>query len=219
MHNKLLFTIAVSLGVWLFAQPSFLQAVCWQADTNVSANQVRKAIRKGGEYLLSQRNDRGRWPEAAGFTSGSTGLCSLALLHAGVPPEKLKNSLAYLEQFQPKDLSTYALSLRIMVFALADPQGRRYLGKVRADVKQLERLQVAEGKNVGGWSYGNIRGNNGLTADASNSQFAILALHEASLLGVPVEKDVWKRAKIYWDNLNRRGSGFHYNVGLSLIHI
>ena len=53
MHNKLLFTIAVSLGVWLFAQPSFLQAVCWQADTNVSANQVRKAIRKGGEYLLS----------------------------------------------------------------------------------------------------------------------------------------------------------------------
>ena len=215
MHNKFLFTIAVGLGVWLFAQSSSLQAACWQANaqTSVSANQVRKAIRKGGEYLLSSRNNQGRWPEVAGFKAGSTGLCTLALLNAGVPPEKLKHSLSHLEQFRPQDLSTYALSLRIMVFALADPQGRRYLGKVRADVQQLEKLQVAEGKNIGGWSYGHIRGNNGRTADASNSQFAILALHEASLLGLPVEKDVWKRAKIYWDNLNRRGSGFHYNVG------
>ena len=213
MHSKLLFAISVSLGILLCAQSSS-QAVCWQANasTNVSANQVRSAIRKGAEYLISQRNDDGRWPEIAGYKAGSTALCTLALLNAGMPPEKLKRSLDQLQRHEPEDLTTYVISLRIMVFALADPQGRRYLGNIRKDVRHLEKTQVAGGRSIGGWGYGNVRG--GKTADASNSQFAILALHEASVLGIKIDEQVWKRAKTCWDNWNRRGSGFYYHQGL-----
>ena len=219
MFNKLLVGVFVCA---VTAHATCSSASAWQvrrqanaAPASISAAQVRSAIRKGGDYLISRRSEDGRWPTYPGYKAGSTALCTLALLHAGVSPENLRRSLDQLERHDAGGLSTYVISLRIMAFAIADPQGTRYRRTVQKDVDHLEKNQVREGNNEGGWGYGTLRGNNGRSADASNSQFAILALHEASLLGAKVQQKTWERAEIYWNKLRGRGGGFHYDVGHS----
>ena len=51
---------------------------------------------------------------------------------------------------------------------------------ITRNVEWLEQAQVAQGRAAGSWSYGTDRG----TGDNSNSQFALLALHEAASVGV-----------------------------------
>lgn len=180
----------------------------------VSAEAVRGAIKDGVRFLASRQGDNGRWKDLENFADGTTALAALAMLNAGddVIPNDSKPIQAAITQLlrrDAKNLSTYALSLRIMVLANKDPQGRLYLGKIREDVRFLESSQRTEGGHEGGWGYGAAR-KNSRSADASNSQFAILALHEASLLGINIDEAVWIRAKRYWSN-HIRDNGFVYD--------
>lgn len=197
-------------SVSAFQRPSRPGAAAPAID--VSAEQVRSAIRAGRKFLKDRRKQNGKWTDVSNFPDGTTGLCTLALLNAGVSADELRSSLDQLQKRAPENLSTYTVSLRIMALALADPEGRRYRGRIERDVRYLEKAQTREGNSAGGWSYGNGRGNR-LTADASNSQFAILALHEASLMGIKIDEQVWLRAKGYWSALHRPGNGFVYAVG------
>jgi len=127
----------------------------------------------------------------------------LALLNAGVEPSdpQIQKALAYLRKFKPE--KTYVTSLQTMVFVRAEPQKDSLL--INRNVKWLEGIQIMEGQRKGGWSYPQGSGDN------SNSQFALLALHEAERAGVQVSDKTWRLARTYWEDCqNPDGSWGYY---------
>ena len=123
-----------------------------------------------------------------GQPGGMSALCTLALLNAGVEPSdpQIQKALAYLRKFKPE--RTYVASLQTMVFARAEPEKDPLL--ISRNVKWLESMQIMEGPGKGAWSYpGQGDGDN------SNSQFALLALHEAERAGVQVSDKTWRLAR------------------------
>ena len=107
-----------------------------------------------------------------GQKGGVSSLSTLALLNAGVKPDDphMKKALRYLRSVRPD--STYAVSLQTMVLCQAEP--KRDLPLIMQNVAKLQKYQKGEGPRKGAWNYGSM-GN----GDNSNSQFALLALHEA----------------------------------------
>ena len=49
-----------------------------QPAADISAEQVRDAIKRGCEYLLNEQNARGMWNELPTYEGGVTSLCTLA---------------------------------------------------------------------------------------------------------------------------------------------
>lgn len=170
---------------------------------NVDPEAARQCIKRAANFIFSQMSDD-HWRERESHQGGVTALCTLALLNAGESPDdpRLAKALRYLER-TPSDRqrTTYSVSLRVMTFCLADPFQKRFGQIIREDVDWLAGNQSANG----GWAYPS-----GAT-DPSNTQFALLALHEAAQIGVTVPVDVWERADKYW-NLNRmRGGAYAYS--------
>lgn len=188
-------------------------AIVRPVRAEVTAAQVDTAIRAGREYLL-RRQDKtnGNWTEYKGEPGGLTALCTLALLNSGMTKddEPIKAALAYLERLdEPKQ--TYSVSLMIMAFCQADPAN--YQLKIQALAAWLEGNQIREASNStkGGWSYTSARGR----ADNSNTQFAMLALHEAERAGVKIPDQTWQLALNYWTQPGMQGptGGFGYERG------
>ncbi len=180
------------------------------ARADISAEQVRHSIDRAVGYLERQQNRNGTWGDYAGFVGGMTALCTLALLNAGVPAddERIEKSLAYLRGLRPRQ--TYVVSLQTMVFCAAQPKQDLLL--IRRNVKWLEGNQVAVGRRRGGWSYPSPAA--GANADPSNSQFALLALHEAERAGVKVREKTWRLALGYWQRLQNPDGSWAYIKGM-----
>ncbi len=178
---------AICLQVWVVILSCLV--VPWQVHgQEITAEMVRQAIRRGVEYLKSQQDARnGNWAEYPGEPGGMTALCTLALLTAGVEPQapEIQAALTYLRNLGEPG-RTYATSLQTMVFCMAEPDKDRLL--IARNVRWLETAQIQSGPFRGMWSYtaGGGRGDN------SNTQFALLALYEASRVGVPVAESVWQ---------------------------
>lgn len=147
------------------------------AAQDLTADQVRLAIDRGIAFLSRQQKPNGGWDEYQLQQGGVTALCTLALLNAGVESDddRIQRALRYLREIEPQH--TYAASLQTMVFCAAEP--RKDLLLIQRNVNWLEQTQVKGDVNKGGWHYPGVSG----AADNSNSQFALLALHEASLVG------------------------------------
>ena len=180
---------------------------------DITAEAVNRSIDRGVRFLLSQQNSTtGRWSigeKATVVRGGSTVLCTLALLNAGVPQENksLQKAFKAMEDIPPERMSVYVISLRIMVYCEANP--KKYRNLIRRDVNWLINRQSQNGKHTGGWNYAAP----GETADASNSQYALLALHEAQQAGVKVGEEVWQRAKSYWaQTVDPKSGGGFYKV-------
>lgn len=174
----------------------------------VSPEQVRKAIDQGVGYLKGRQAQDGSWTEYPGQPGGTTALCTLALLNAGVPPDDatVQRALRYLERLS-KPEKTYAVALQTMVFCRANP--KQYLAQIDRNVRWLESTQIASGQRKGAWSYPGAGGDN------SNTQFALLALHEAERVGVEVRYETWAKAKAYWENTQNADGSWGYQPGLS----
>lgn len=178
-----------------------------QETSGITPQQVRKAIDDGVTFLKrSQRKSDGSWGEYQGQPGGVTSLVTLALLTAGVPVDDpaVEASLRYLERIHPK--TTYANALQTLVFCQAKP--KQYLVRIKENVGDLERWQIKEGPFNGSWSYPGAAGDN------SNSQFALLALHEAERAGVTVRRETWARAKKYWEDAQNIDGSWGYHPGV-----
>jgi len=175
----------------------------------LDAAKVKKAIEKGIDFLESTQNADGSWNGFGEQKDGSTALMTLALLNAGVSKDSqtIRKALRQIESFREESLSNYTVALRVMVYCAADPS--RYRGQIIQDVRWLERAQQRNDQVYdGGWSYSvNQVG----SSDGSNSQFSLLALHEARLAGVKVKKEVWESANQYWlRSFDEKQGGFRY---------
>lgn len=177
-------------------------------ETELSAEKVARAIEKGVDFLVRKQKPNGEWVRNGAHPGGITALCTLALLNAGLEPDHLvvKRSLKRLDGIDIERSSVYSVSLMTMVYCLADDEN---LPRIRACVDYLVKSQNS-GASAAGWAGGWSYTDKGRRPDTSNSQFALLALHEASLLGVTVDQQVWQKAGWYWEQLKNRDGGFGY---------
>ncbi len=182
------------------------RAVLGQPVQELTSQRVEQGIQLATRFLLSRQLEDGGWPEYnVVWPDGVSNLAALALLNSGLPPDKpeLAKALQFLSRRELE--RTYTVSLQTMVFCAANPN--KYAAQIRRNAEWLGRAQLENG----GWSYGQGEGG----GDPSNSQFALLALHEAQRSGVanfPAEtwRTVFGRAQKYWYALQNKDGSFPY---------
>lgn len=176
----------------------------------VTSEKVQKSIDQAVRYLADSQLPDGGWPEFnQTYSNGVSSLVTLALLTSGQDPEGplLSRALQFLSE---KELDrTYTVALQTMVFCYANPN--KYAQQIRRNTGWLVGAQ----RPSGGWSYG--RELAGGSSDPSNSQFALLALHEAQRVGVDLPREKWievfGKAKSYWESKQNRDGSFSYTSG------
>ena len=166
---------------------------------------VEQAIEQGKQYLLKQQTRQGDWERDAVANArpgGCTALALLALLNAGVLADHpaIQRGLAYLREVKPRD--TYVVGLQTMVYCLAGEDKQR----IENNVKWLLDVRRREGAKLHGWPYQD----NGGRPDASNTQYALLGLHEAQLAGVTIDPEVWASIRDYYLNTQTPGGAYYY---------
>jgi len=169
----------------------------------LTAKQVRTAIDGGIKYLLTEQSAKnGSWSAYPKQPGAVTALCTLALLNSGVEPghPQIQKALAYLRTKEPTQ--TYSASLLTMAFCAAEPL--RDLAQIQKNVNWLESIQQPGGQ----WSYAAPAG-----GDNSNSQFAVLALHEAERVGAMVKQETWELAAEYWKSCQNPSGSWGYRKG------
>lgn len=175
----------------------------------LTAEKVRKAIKRGVDNLKKSQKSDGTWSAVSGYEGGSTALIVLALLTAGEKPSSPQIQKAIKVIMAIPRSKTYEVSLRVMALSAADPTRQRYRATIQGDIKWLLEGQTA----AGGWNY---TGKGGSKGDGSNSQFALLALSEASKYNLVIPNENWQRAKSYWFGLySTKSGGFGYSNGES----
>ncbi len=174
----------------------------------VTAAEVREAIDRGVQFLRrSLRGHHDGWPEHPSQAGGLPALCALAVLNSGVEPSdpELARAIDRLRRLGNPE-RTYATSLQTMVFCIAEPGRDRLL--IRRNVAWLEEAQFRTGPFAGGWSYSDTKDQG--RPDNSNSQFALLALHEAQQIGIPVSPRAWALASKYWLSQQNADGSWEY---------
>ncbi|MCI0492245.1 MAG: DUF4159 domain-containing protein, partial [Planctomycetes bacterium] len=171
----------------------------------VDAAAVLSAIDRGAAYLKREQNSRGDWNEQVVFPGGVTGLCALALLNAGVEPDDpvVQKAIAHLRGIKLE--KTYSVALETMVLCAAEP--KKEMLRIVNNVRWLEEKQIKDGPFQGAWAYPDGGGDN------SNSQFAVLALYEAQLVGASVQRATWELAHDYWARTQNADGSWGYVPG------
>lgn len=181
-----------------------------QQPMQLTAEQVQNAINQAQGYLLNEQDARGRWDEMMEYPGGVTSLCTLSLLSAGVAPShpKMQKSLDYLRTLNLQ--KTYTVALQTMALAAGEP--RRDLPLIQANAAWLERTQIKVGERAGSWSYGDA---GVIAGDNSNTQFAVLALHEAERAGARVDPQTWRLAADYYERTQNPDGSWGYQPQLT----
>ncbi len=176
--------------------------------------QVRKAIDRGVQYLRDVENGQGHW-EVDGMLAqarkgGESCLALLALLNAGVKPDDpiIERGLNYIRTLPPK--LTYVVGLQTMVYVAAGRNEDR--PRIQANVNWLLSPMTRANNQFAGWGYGTGIGG-GLTSDNSNTQYALLGLHEAHRAGAAIKPEYWRVIRDYYQRsqhynpITRQGDG------------
>ncbi|HZY88730.1 MAG TPA: hypothetical protein VFE78_28155, partial [Gemmataceae bacterium] len=178
---------------------------------------VRQAIKRGEDFLRGQQRG-GNWETSdikLAYPGGFTCLALLALLNAGVPATDpaVQDGLKYLRTLTPD--KTYVVGLQTMVFALArQPVDRE---RIQRNVDWLLAARLPEG-----WTYGKVGAGavrNITVADNSNTQYALLGLHEALQSGfAKVDAKALQEIQAYYIKTQVRrdghpGAGWYYRPG------
>lgn len=196
-----------------------------RAAEPVTGAQVRASILRGVDALKAAQKPDGTWPEYA-QRGGVTALLTYALLEAGASPrdEGLARAIEHVRTFQHR--STYVVALKVLALGSADAKG------YTKDIQEAADWLAEHQSSTGAWGYGTpptaalaearigspleqARNEAALRRqyerpDASNSQFALLALAEAERAGAAVDLDVWRRADRHFRSVQLPGGGWSY---------
>ena len=158
-------------------------------NTKVTPANVSAAIEKCVSFLINEQlkdgDRRGAWAGHELYNTGQTCLVTLALLSAGRATKhaEINRALTYIRGNQ-KPQRTYEAALQVMVLCAAEPS------KDMAQIKNVIKWLISVQSSNGGWGYGDGDGD-----DESNTQFAVLALWEASKLEIFADPDLEKALK------------------------
>lgn len=179
------------------------------ASAELDPVKVRQAIDRAVGYLKREQKADGTWPDHPGLPSGITALCTLALLNAGEPTDEshVQRALEYLRRQELKHV--YNVSLQTMVLAVADPERDGLV--IQRNVRWLEQVQLVQGDKKGAWAYSGNKGQG--TGDNSNTQFALLALHEAERAGVALKDQTIRLSLKYWQETQNLDGSWGYMPG------
>jgi hypothetical protein len=174
------------------------QAADPAAAQPVTDDMVTRAIEKGREWLTNQQTG-GLWPEKTYWHSpipcGNTEIATLTLLYTGSNPVNSAVMNAALDALIARKLDyTYAAGCRAMAYATAlkamSPSAQKR-DTIRTALIADAQYLVNGQREDGGWAYQAKDGPKNI--DFSNTQFAILALWEASKVGIEIPAPIWKK--------------------------
>ncbi len=191
-----------------------------QGQPEPLVKKVKTSITRGVAFLVAQQRGDGNWEslkdkENIGFyPCGMTGLAVLALLHCdGVVDDPklesqrkqaIQNGLASLRQFE--SAKVYDRALQTMALAEAGfPKDRALINR---NVDWLLDVRVYDDKKFIGWEYGKTATR---TSDASNSQYAMLALWYARQAGIAIDRKVWQEIRNYYPQTQNADGGWVYS--------
>ncbi|MBE3096751.1 MAG: DUF4159 domain-containing protein [Planctomycetes bacterium] len=205
----------------------------------VTGRQVQVAMMRSIDYLKNVQSSAGTWPDYA-QDGGVTALVTYALMSAGVAPDSPQAATALAALRRVPNEFTYVTALKALAFSAADP--KTYAGDIQLCADRLVFFQGGTGgwgygrcgpalpdPNLDrGPSSPSPTRERRVTferapllpqraqserPDASNTQFAILALSEAERAGARVPADVWKKAERFLraSQLPNGGWGYVYH--------
>jgi hypothetical protein len=190
------------------------------AGAKVTSDQVNRAIQKAREFLINQQKPDGSWDGQAGYSA----LAFMTLAYMGEHPnrEVMTKGLNYLVSLDPdRDMDGgasprsrgYTVPIRVMGLSYIH---NKLLGEKRELVRKhmladLLRIRVGQATN-GGWRYALSGGGEW---DFSVSQWPLLAMREANLVGIEFPTDSLLKARdLYYSKQNADG-GWNYQDGKS----
>ena len=170
-------------------------SVCGPASAqDVTAADVSKAI-EDGKAVLKNRVINSAPIVARGNNYSQVGvpmLGVLALLNAGVPGNDPSISGLIADVAAMENQATYTVGLKCQILAAANPL--KYNKELQAAADWLSKSQL---QDTGTWTYN--PGRRVGMGDNSNTQYALLGLHEAAKAGATVPKEVWDRARAHFE--------------------
>jgi hypothetical protein len=177
---------------------------------------VRRAIERGKEYLLSLRNPDGSFTSDPKWRSCYSAITLMTLARLGEHPnrEVMSSGLNYLTSLNAdrdfNDKQGYALPVRIMALAYvhnrcAEARKTAIRQKMREDIARV----IAGQSGIGGWRYKLDRGD----YDFSASQWPLLALYEAGRVGIEFPPDAFRLAKSFYFRGQHDDGGWGYQLG------
>ncbi len=179
---------------------------------------VKTSIAKGVDSLVSQQRPDGSWEDlkdpknAPQYQGGPTGLAILALLNCdGVidNPKKdkeRKDAIAkgFVNLRKIDSPKVYVRALQTMALA----EAKTDVPLIKANVQWLLDARVYKNGRFIGWTYDKRATNQ--STDASNSQYAMLALWYARQAGVPIDRKVWVEIQDYYARTQNADGSWTY---------
>jgi len=179
---------------------------------------ARRAVGRAVAWLYARQDRQGRFgdftsnPHSREYVGGGEALVLLAMLRAGEEPGnvQLARTVQFLRLLRPEH--TYVRALRAMAMSyVPGPDARKLLLR---DVAWLTTNQ----DRTGGWGYGPgslMTRQRPEWTDASNSQFALLALREAFDAGVTSVTRPLVAAEKYWSSFQNPDGGWGYQPSIN----
>jgi hypothetical protein len=177
------------------------------------AIQVNKAIDKGVKFLRNHSKD-GRWEPRISIDNhpgGATALALLALLNSGVKADDpmIRKGMEYLRGIDKPTNYVRALQTMVYVQAGLSEDNQRILANVE---HFLTKSAIYDNnKRLSGWGYDRNQDNGFLgAADASNTQFTVLALWMAARSGVQIPPAIWEQVRELYTRTQLSDGGWSY---------
>ncbi len=178
----------------------------------VTSDQVATSVRKAVAFLRTQHQQGHLRATGSHVQQGQVALAALAMLNAGVPANDptVKDLVAQMDKVP--NAYTYVVSLKCQLYAALDDPNT-HGKKLQAAADWLVKNQNRTRNGMGMWTYRERTHGRG---DNSNTQFALLGLHEAAQAGARVPDDVWLRSRKHWLSTQLNDGGWTYTWHASL---
>ena len=197
-------------------------------DLVATRDAVHAAIRKGAEWLKKNRERNGSWVDSGGsfareFPVGTTALCVMALLHAGVPREDpaVRDGLAVV--LKANFAKVYDVSASLMaleakylpleqyeeVVELTEEKARKAIAEKmtpadKAWVQKAVDWLMSKQTKDGTWGYPDMTER---YYDHSNTQYALLGLKSGARCGAKIPSRVWRQIAEHWIAAQKMAAG------------
>lgn len=166
-----------------------------KGEDALSVERIDEAIGKGVEYLFSSQKRDGMWAGVSaglGQPNGPTGLCTYALLRAGVSvrDERIVRALQAMERNAPE--KTYAISTYVSALSEAVRQGA---GKYRKPLRVLVGRLIRGTTRPGAYTY-TLEAERGW--DFSNTNYGFFGVWIGQRVLGEVPRDYWVQSATRW---------------------